>query len=91
MGGSCEMNFKVKLITLLCLILLGIFVVSLPWKRQSTALTQILYSWGEEQEENSDQITSSAVNNVEGGLVGQHQVDGSNWSIPNILRHLLRG
>ena len=80
-----------KVLLIAGLLALALFVNNLPWERQSSGITNILYLWGEQQEETSDKITTSTVAGVEGELVGEHMVDGSNWSIPNIIRHWLRG
>lgn len=80
-----------KILLILGIAALVLLVNELPWERQSSGLTEVLYSWGEQQEETSDKLTSAAVSGAEGTLVGEHQVDGSNWSIPNIIRHWIRG
>lgn len=82
------MNFRTKLFAIGGIVAFFLLVNTLPWERQSSGLTQLLYSWGEQQEENADEITNVAVSGVEGTLVGESAVDGSNWSIPNILRNL---
>ena len=51
----------------------------------------MLRGWGAEQKETSEQITSDLVSDLEGPLVGEHKDDGSNWSIPNLLRQLFGG
>lgn len=85
------MSFRAKVISIIIVLGLVLFVTYLPWERQSSGLTEVLYSWGEQQEETSDKLTITAVSGVEGDLVGEHEVDGSNWSIPNILRNLFGG
>ena len=85
------MSFRAKVISIMVVLGLVLFVTYLPWERQSSGLTEVLYSWGEQQEETSDKLTITAVSGVEGDLVGEHEVDGSNWSIPNILRNLFGG
>lgn len=82
---------RAKALTIAGLIALSILVNNLPWERQSSGLTEVLYGWGEQQEENADTITNIAVSGAEGSFVGEHQVKGANWSIPNILRHWLGG
>ena len=84
---------KVKLLAIAGLAALYILVTQLPWERQSSGLTEWLYTQGEQQEENANIITETAVSGLEGegGLAGDHEVDGSNWSIPNIIRHLIGG
>lgn len=75
------------------LALLALLVVFSPWKDESSkgGFSDILRSWGNKQSEVSEEITSSAVSGAEGTVVGEHQVDGANWSIPNIIRHWLGG
>lgn len=85
------MSFRAKVISIIVVLGLVLFVTYLPWERQSSGLTEVLYSWGEQQEETSDKLTITAVSGVEGELVGEHKIDGSNWSIPNILRNLFGG
>ena len=84
---------KEKLLPILGIVILYLFVTNLPWERQSSGLTEWLYEQGEEQEYNSEVITEAGVKPLEGegGIAGEHQVDGANWSIPNIVRHLLLG
>ena len=50
-----------------------------------------LYNQGEQQEQVAEDITDDMVDSFEGegGIAPEDEVDGSNWSIPNILRHLL--
>lgn len=50
---------------------------------------QVLSAMGDKQAETSDELTTAAVAPVEGVYVGEHEVHGANWSIPNILRHVL--
>ena len=82
---------RAKVLAIAGLIGLFLLVTKLPWERQSSGLTRILYNWGEQQEQTSDKFTTYVVEDVEGDLVGEHKVDGSNWSIPNILRHWFGG
>lgn len=85
------MSFRAKVISIIVVLGMVLFATYLPWERQSSGLTEVLYSWGEQQEETSDKLTITAVSGVEGELVGEHKIDGSNWSIPNILRNLFGG
>ena len=71
------------------LLALALLVNNLPWSRQSSGLTEALYQMGENQEEIADNAATYAVSGAEGTLVAEHEVDGSNWSIPSILRHWL--
>lgn len=80
---------KAKTCGLIGLIVLLLIVFCLPYERETGAFSQILYAWGERQEESSDKIIDKAVSGVEDDLVGEHQIKGANWSIPNIIRHLL--
>ena len=69
------------------LLAIALVVNNLPWESKSSGLTEMLYELGETQESIADKTTTEAVSSAEGKLVGEHKVDGSNWSIPNILRH----
>lgn len=82
---------KYKLFAVAGLIAISLLVKNLPWERQTSGLSQILYRWGEEQSERADRWTSVVVDEYEGHYVGERAIDGSNWSIPNILRHWLGG
>lgn len=82
---------RAKIIAVVGVLILVMLVTQLPWERRSSGLTQILYSWSDQQRETSDELTEFAVSGAEGTLVGEHEVDGSNWSIPNILRHWFGG
>ena len=82
-----EEGVRAKALAIAGLLALSILVNNLPWERQSSGLTEVVYSWGEQQEENAENITNIAVSGAEGSAVGEHQVKGANWSIPNILRH----
>lgn len=85
------MTTRMKLIAIAGLLGLALLVKALPWDRQSSGITDILYLWSEQQEETSDKITSAAVQGAEGKWVAEHDIKGANWSIPNILRHWLGG
>ena len=86
-----ETGTRAKALTIAGLLALAILVNNLPWERQSSGLTEVLYSWGEQQGENAENITNAAVAGAEGSFVGEHQIKGANWSIPNILRHWFGG
>lgn len=76
------------------LLLLAALVLWSPFKDdENKGFEQWLYTQAEEQEETSDKVTTEAVKPLEGedGPVGEHKDDGSNWSIPNIIRHILFG
>ena len=51
------------------------------------SFTSVLYAMGERQSEASNAVVDVATSTVEGSVVGEHRMDGSNWSIPNIIRH----
>lgn len=75
------------------LCLLALLVVFSPWKNEpgKGGFSDILHAWGTKQSEVSEDITSSAVSGAEGTIVGEHQINGANWSIPNIIKHWLGG
>lgn len=58
-------------------------------RRPTEGFEQVLYAWGDKQQEESDKMVDAAVAPVEGDLVGEHEIAGANWSIPNIIRHWL--
>jgi len=93
LGGIKVNKGKGVLLGVLGLVLLFMLISWLPFERQSSGLTEWLYYQGEEQEKNSNELTEKAVEGLEGegALAGEHEDDGSNWSIPNILRHWLLG
>lgn len=68
-----------------------IMVYCSPWGNEvkPSGLTSVMRQWGEQQEETSDKFTTSVVSGAEGSIVGEHEIDGSNWAIPNIIRHWL--
>lgn len=82
---------RTRIITIAILVLLAILVNSVPSERSTSGITQFLYNVSESQEELSSELTDIAVSGAEGSIVGEHKVNGSNWSIPNILRHLIGG
>lgn len=70
------------------LVILAIVFFS-PFKREEGEFSKILRYAGDQQFEASETWTDKAVGDVEGKLVGEHQIKGANWSIPNIIRHIL--
>ena len=81
-----------KLLSVVGIVVLAVLVITTPIEKKDTAgesFTDILYAMGERQEEYSDEVTADLVSGVEEHLTGEHKIDGSNWSIPNIIRHLL--
>lgn len=82
---------RTRIITIAVLVLLAILVNSVPSENSTSGITQFLHNVGESQEDLSNDLTNMAVSEVEGSVVGEHKVNGSNWSIPNILRHLVGG
>lgn len=78
-----------KIITTIGVFILIYFILTAASKERPKGFAGILGIWGEEQSERSDNITQTIVQDLEGGLVGEHEVDGSNWAIPNILRNIL--
>ena len=71
------------------IVLLYLLVFHSPFERQSGDFSKILTSMGKHQQEVSEVLTEQAIEDAEGTIVGEHEVDGSNWSIPNIIRHIL--
>lgn len=82
---------KQKILAAIGIVLFFVILNKIPWEPQSSGLTEVLYSWGEQQEQTAEDWTDAAVSGVEGNLVGEDAVDGSNWSIPNVLRNLFTG
>lgn len=82
---------RTRIIIIAVLVLLAILVNSVPSEKSTSGITQFLYNVGESQEDLSNDLTNMTVSGAEGSIVGEHRVDGSNWSIPNILRHLVGG
>ena len=80
---------KQKTATIAGLVVILTIIFFSPFEREEGNLSKILRSIGDNQEVVSEQITSTAVSGIEGTVVGEHQVNGANWSIPNIIRHLL--
>lgn len=81
------MKFKEKLIGILALLVFVWLVNTFEPTNQEDSFTSYLHSLSQEQEKSSNQMVEGAVSGFEGTYVGEHEVDGSNWSIPNILRH----
>lgn len=80
-----KIGFAIGMLLILSLIF------SSPWaeERHTSDFGSILQYWGSEQEKVSDKFTTAAVSPVEGKYVGVHEINGSNWAIPNIIRHWL--
>ena len=79
---------KQKIAAVLGVVLFALVVLYNPYssERPVDSFTNILHQWSSEQVDTSEKFTSQAVSGVEGEIVGEHQVKGANWSIPNILR-----
>lgn len=77
---------RTKIMAIAGVALLLALVFWSPFEREEEGFTDVLRYWGDEQKELSDELTSKAVAGAEGKYVGEHKEDGSNWSIPNILR-----
>lgn len=81
---------KGKLLTIIAIIVLAVFVILDPLDSQPSEFTQVISSWGDQQSVASEQITSGLVKGAEGTKwVGEHQINGANWAIPNIIRRVL--
>ena len=81
------MSLKQKVLSILGIVVIISIVLFSPYESSNGDFTKVLKSLGYHQEETANNITTYAVHDVEGNLVGEHQVDGSNWAIPNIIRH----
>lgn len=78
---------KSNVISIAGLLLLGWLVVCKPFGESTQGnFSKILTIWSNNQQEESEELTSKAVSGVEGKYVGEHKIKGSNWYIPNILR-----
>ena len=84
-------ELKQKLLAATGIVVFFVVVSKIPWAPQTSGLTEVLHSWGAQQEQTAEEFTDFAVSGVEGTLVGEDVVDGSNWSIPNVLRNLFAG
>lgn len=81
---------KIGIFSIIGLVIVAWLVVAKPYgEPQTSNFGSILHVWSQEQEETSEELTDKAVAGVEGTLVGEHQVNGANWSIPNLIRHFL--
>lgn len=84
---------KASIFSIIGLCIIGWLVIAQPFADDTPKdaneenFTEVLYAWGDRQSEQSDKIVDAAAKPVEGKLVGEHEVDGSNWAIPNIIRH----
>ena len=94
------MTMRERLLSIIALLALSVVVNSLPSEHRKGSdfisgtdgtFGSIIMSWGEGQAEASDKITTEAVSGLEGTMVAEHEDDGSNWSIPNILRYYFGG
>lgn len=81
---------KQKVGSILGAIVILLMVIYSPWgESPKSDFTEGLRGWGNGQAEISEKFTTSAVAGVEGSVVGEREIDGSNWAIPNIIRHWL--
>ena len=80
---------KQKVATIAGLVVIACIVLYSPFERQAGEFSKVLRQWGSEQQEVSENVASTAVSDLEGTVVGEHQINGANWSIPNIIRHFL--
>lgn len=77
------------LAAILALVVFVAILKSIPFESKSSPMTEILYGMGESQQQLSEELTEYAVSGVEGKYVGEHEIKGANWAIPNIIRHIL--
>lgn len=82
---------KERLLSAVLILFIAFLVNGFAPEEPTSGITQFLYNISDEQEEFSNDLTEAAVRPVEGTIVGAHKVDGSNWSIPNILRNIVGG
>lgn len=83
---------KAKLSGCLGIVILAAILICNPFKSEERSpFGEALASMGKHQEEMSEQITNAAVAPIEESVTGGHEVDGSNWAIPNIFLHLISG
>lgn len=82
-------SLKVKVGGCLGIIVLVTVLASSPYKGEHTAFGAWLDQMGDKQQEYADQQTNAVVAPAEGDIVGNHEIDGSNWAIPNIIAHWL--
>lgn len=86
---------KQKVCGLLGLAMLLSSLTACDFPRGKTAdgeysFTAILYKWSNDQKETSDEVFDQAMpDSLEENVTGGKVEDGSNWSIPNILRNLI--
>lgn len=84
------MSGRQKFFSVIGIVVLIVLIVYSPYERNTGEFSKILYALGDCQEQASENITNAVVSKVEGSnTVGEHCINGSNWSIPNIVRHLL--
>ena len=65
----------------------------IPIESKPNSFSSWLHQQSEEQQQTSNNVTNVLVSPMEGEnkVAGEHKEDGSNWSIPNIVRNLLSG
>ena len=86
---------RTKIIIAFSLALLVCLTTGCDFPRGETAdgrksATTILYVWSREQKETSSKVFDAAMpDSLEENVTGGKMEDGSNWSIPNILRNLI--
>ena len=85
--GVSILKLKDKAIGLIAILIFVWLVNTFEPVNQENSLMSYLHYFSEEQEKSSNQMVEGAVSGFEGTYVGEHEIDGSNWSIPNILRH----
>lgn len=81
-----------KILAIIGIVVLYVVVQNLPFERESSEITDWLYEQSEEQVETNTEMVDKAASTVEDSvLVGEHQIHGANWSIPNLIRHWVLG
>lgn len=84
-------DLRQKILTGVGVVILLAAIAKASSKSEPSGLAGALYEIGVRQEQTADILTDAAVTDVEGHLVGEDAVDGTNWSIPAILRNIFAG
>lgn len=78
-----------KVLIYIGFIVLILILIWSPKGNSTGTFSDILNHIGNKQEYYSQEITNNIVSEAESKHIGEHKEDGSNWSIPNIIRSTL--
>lgn len=78
-----------KVLMYIGFIVLILILIWSPKGNNTGTFSDILNHIGNKQEYYSQEVTNNVVSEVERKHIGEHKEDGSNWSIPNIIRSML--